>query len=979
MKVFTVLFVVSAILSLTTAQPGKQLDHCCQNDLCPADCQRCDGTATCYDLSDELGCNNDTDSALLSYKKPPVFVPFILNILKSKLRQEKMELYRRNPYHACFRTTQVTTTETPVWLQLLRKLQSEKKEKGEQSKVTTMAPLATVTDMPVWKLLLQRLKEKTTTTGSPETTLVDIVTSPDKSTSPDTTTLPNTTLLPVKTTLLNTDRPTLSDKTTLRDISTLYGTTTQPGKTTLKYITSMPDKTTLSDKATPPDMATSTPNAPPVSTSIHLDTSTSSSTTVASDISVSASSETNMEKKTAVDISYSSTTGIPITSQPVISESSTKGIELSSAVLSLNKDSTPSAKYVSTSEPVILLSSTLAESLIEASSPIYASTTSMPTETTSNQKVGGIPVTIMSNERYYSLQQKTVTLPNTNTTIAPEVTSTTLAIDESTTPASTSPLSTTFSTKEGILNQSTETLRRRTTTETMPMMSTDKITNAGTTNHVSDTTIHLDFSTELNENIMGDTTNNQTQIPAAFETTTNPAVPLLELLENMLNDNNTVKTNVDAQKISSFLHGNETIKETVTVGTENINKFKGNISEYTVNNGTKDATLGHLETLTVSLNVNINKGSASISEYSMQESTPGNIDNYNNIIYNASTRDNTVTVSSIVSNEANIRDKSNEMKNQLSTGQTVMSPDNEIKVILGRLHSLLDNEKHNYSSALTLKEFNILTGDTVARDVTVPPTRTATYTTTKKSNIKPLPEITPQPAIWPQTTIPPFSIDNLLGFTSMRPTIKNGYQSSPNPFAWDNLKANDNVGGVAVPKQDQTTSSDTQQSQRQLNDIYDPFKQGDQISQSTKRSSNRLNGRISLNERGTTVSAFIQRPTLSNQVNYPTVPDTYSATTSNPLNSGSYNQKNATWNSNFPKQNNDVQVMTSTPRPFDLNNKVSDFGANPILPVDSISSWWQQVYTTVTPPIYTAPTTTYSHFSDAQQCFEIQDVSGKAK
>ncbi|XP_060560603.1 mucin-2-like [Ruditapes philippinarum] len=127
--------------------------HCCQNELCPIDCVRCDGKPTCYDLSDELGCSNETDKRLLSYEKPPVFVPTILAVLKAQLRREKVELSYRFPDRNCFEpvtSSPITTTETPAWLQLLIKL--------KESLGITTKPTTTTTEMPIWKMLLNKLR-----------------------------------------------------------------------------------------------------------------------------------------------------------------------------------------------------------------------------------------------------------------------------------------------------------------------------------------------------------------------------------------------------------------------------------------------------------------------------------------------------------------------------------------------------------------------------------------------------------------------------------------------------------------------------------------------------------------------------------------------------------------------------------------------------------------------------------------------------
>lgn len=98
---------------------------------------------------------------LMSYEKPAVFMPFILNVVKAQLRRDKMNNAGRFPDRDCFRPprqfdkgliqiSRKTTTEEPVWKLLLQKLEGEL-----ASRQTT-----TTTEAPIWKLLLNRLNKE---------------------------------------------------------------------------------------------------------------------------------------------------------------------------------------------------------------------------------------------------------------------------------------------------------------------------------------------------------------------------------------------------------------------------------------------------------------------------------------------------------------------------------------------------------------------------------------------------------------------------------------------------------------------------------------------------------------------------------------------------------------------------------------------------------------------------------------------------
>ncbi|XP_052268298.1 serine-rich adhesin for platelets-like [Dreissena polymorpha] len=127
-----------------------------------------------YDVSDQV---------LLSYNRPPVFTPSIMEFIKALLRKDKADNAYRFPERNCLSpvittstTTTITTTTTPtpvntpsLWEMLLKILQSELDTRT--STTTTIAPtttttIPTTTEMPIWKLLLEKLQGILPTTAT---------------------------------------------------------------------------------------------------------------------------------------------------------------------------------------------------------------------------------------------------------------------------------------------------------------------------------------------------------------------------------------------------------------------------------------------------------------------------------------------------------------------------------------------------------------------------------------------------------------------------------------------------------------------------------------------------------------------------------------------------------------------------------------------------------------------------------------------
>ncbi|XP_053381072.1 mucin-17-like [Mercenaria mercenaria] len=285
-----------------TKLPGAVLEHCCQNELCPIDCVRCDG--------------NETDKKLLSYEKPPVFVPIILAVLKAQLRREKVELSYRFPDRNCFSpvtsisdkgnqpsydvmgvtTPGTTTTETPVWLQLLLKL----KESFGTTPTTT-----TTTEIPVWKLLLNKLKSEQNGNNSPVTSWSKV----DKTTTPayqasQTPPWRRTARLPTTTTRTETTKLTT---TAIRDQTT--SKTTQPTTAEIKEKAT----TTIGNEiATEMTQQTSTKIIEQSTTDIRKQTTSEKSQIPTTEIKEQITEHTT-EKELPPSTDQSFPTGVPVT------------------------------------------------------------------------------------------------------------------------------------------------------------------------------------------------------------------------------------------------------------------------------------------------------------------------------------------------------------------------------------------------------------------------------------------------------------------------------------------------------------------------------------------------------------------------------------------------------------------------------------------------------------------------------------------